>query len=115
MKVVRLADGAQFEPIKVSGAFFAPTAPGRSRWTPDGKSIAFTDTDSAGVLGVHIQDFIPGVDTTATRRTIASGDQYSSVESFGFSPDGKKIALSHSEQSATILISQPVPALSPDP
>lgn len=111
VRVVRLADGARFDPIKVSGAFFTSTASGRSRWTTDGKSIAFTDTDSSGLLGVYVQDFIPGVDTTATRRVIAQGDLYTAIESFGFSPDGKKIALSYSEQTGTILASQPIPAL----
>ena len=45
-------------------------ADGRARWFADGKSIAFIAV-SGDETGVMVQDFVPGRDTTGTRRKLA--------------------------------------------
>jgi Tol biopolymer transport system component len=65
---------------------------GRSRWLPSGKAIAFVGRDAAGRTGVFSQDFSrDATDTTATRRPIAAFDSALPTESFGVSPDGRRI------------------------
>ena len=67
-------------------AVVAITVLGRSRWMPDGKAIAFVGLDDAGLTGVFVQDFVPGRDTTATRRKLAGFDPDYITETFAISP-----------------------------
>ena len=85
--------------------------PGRARWTPDGKHILFAGQDEKGLDGVFIQDFIPGTDTTATRRPLAGFDPDWITESMGLSPDGKRLVLSESERVFSLMIAEGVPGL----
>jgi Tol biopolymer transport system component len=66
---------------------------GRCRWSPDGRRIAFVGVDENGLTGIFDQEFVPGQDTSATRRRLAGFDPDSVVESFGISPDGGKLTL----------------------
>ena len=84
---------------------------GRARWTPDGKRILFTGQDEKGLDGVFIQDFIPGKDTTSTRRPLAGFDPGWVTESLGLSPDGKRLVLSESERVFSLMIAEGVPGL----
>ena len=72
-------------------------SPGRCRWMPDGKSLAYIDSNEQGQLGIFVQDFIPGKDTFATRRAIAGFDPDKHTETFAISPDGKFITLAEVE------------------
>jgi Tol biopolymer transport system component len=67
---------------------------GRARWMPDGRAIAFIGQDERGVAGIFVQDFVPGRDTRATRRKLAAFDSEIATESFGLSPDGRRIVVS---------------------
>ena len=82
---------------------------GRVRWMPDGKSIAFLAQDESGVNGVFVQDFIPGTDTTKTRRPLGGFDRERSTESFGVAPDGKTLAVAGWEQLFSVLSVEGVP------
>jgi hypothetical protein len=84
---------------------------GRARWTPDGKRILFTGQDEKGLDGVFIQDFIPGKDTTSTRRPLAGFDPDWITESLGLSPDGKRLVLSESERVFSLMIAEGVQGL----
>jgi WD40 repeat protein len=89
--------------------------PGRSRWTPDSRHVIFTGQDERGLDGVFIQDFIPGKDTTSTRRPLAGFDPDWSGESLGLSPDGKRLVLSESERVFSLMIAEGVPGLGRQP
>ena len=85
INVARLADGAH--------VFRIPNVPpgkgfiaGRHRWLPDGRRIAFLGGDGAGTA-IHVQDVVPGADTSATRRKLATFEPDVELHSFGFAPD----------------------------
>ena len=115
LQVVRLADGASvpFEirirstGLRTESAFIR----GRSRWMPDGRSIAFVDADESGRSGVFLQDFTPGKDTSATRRPLAGFHPDAITESFGISPDGTRIAIALKERSSHILLAEGLESL----
>jgi serine/threonine protein kinase len=70
------------------------TTYGRGRWMPDGSAIAFIGIDDAGQPTVWIQDFVPGADTSASRRQPLGMERAGLVESFEVSPDGRRFVLS---------------------
>ena len=84
---------------------------GRTRWMPDGKSVAFLGQDEKGEYGVYLQDFIPGKDTSATRRVLAGFDPNLATESFGILPDGSHITLADGEQILSLMIAERVPGV----
>jgi Tol biopolymer transport system component len=84
---------------------------GRCRWMPDGKSLAYIDSNERGGLGIFVQDFIPGKDTYATRRAIAGFDPDKETETFAISPDGKFITLSELELPSSLVRVENVPGL----
>ena len=86
---------------------------GRSRWTPDGRSILYVGQDAAGRSGVFSQAFDPDRDTSATRRPVAGFSQENWTESFGLSPDGSRLTISTLESSSTILLAEGVPGAEP--
>jgi serine/threonine protein kinase/Tol biopolymer transport system component len=67
---------------------------GRCRWTPDGCAIAYISVDDKGHTGVFVQDFVPGQDTSRSRRPLAGFSPDFTTESLGISPDGKSIVIS---------------------
>ncbi len=109
VRVVRISDGTvlPFE-IRTKEGLSA----GRSRWTPDARAIAFVGPDEKGVNGVFVQDFLPGRDTTATRRPLAGFDPNRMTESFGISPDGSRITIAGGERLSSLIIADHVPGVS---
>jgi len=87
---------------------YSPESPnvayGRGRWMPGDEAIAFVGVDSEGLPTVWIQDFVPGQDTTATRRQPEGIRAAGMIESFGVSPDGTRFALSTIQVIHTIKI-----------
>ncbi len=112
LHVIRVEDGADVafavfpEPRRKTSVF-----PGRARWTPDSRRVIFTGQDEKGQDGVFIQDFVPGKDTTATRRPLAGFDPQWSAESLGLSPDGRHLVLSESERIFSLMMAEGVPDL----
>jgi Tol biopolymer transport system component len=102
LRVTRIADGETFKIADVRGRI-GQAAPGvgRSRWTPSGDALAWTDIDQSDTWGVLTQKFVPGRDTSATRRPLAGfGGEH--VESFSFSPDGSRLIVSVLDQTDAI-------------
>jgi Tol biopolymer transport system component len=105
IRVVRLSDG-HLVPFEIAVVRRKETTAilGRARWMPDGRAIAFIGQDEHGVNGIFVQDFVPGSDTTGTRRRLGGFDPENSAETFAISPDGKLIAIGGWEQMFNIMI-----------
>jgi len=112
IRVVRLPDGqsAAFE-IAVPRRKETTAALGRARWMPDGRAIAFLGQDERGVNGVFVQDFVPGRDTTPTRRKLGGFDVENATESLAISPDGKSLTVGSWEQMFNIMIVSHLPGI----
>lgn len=82
---------------------------GRARWMPDGSAIVYLGLDEQGRTGLWVQDFSTEHDTTATRRRLIGFDGSGVYESFGISPDGKRILLSTMEQERAIYLVERLP------
>jgi Tol biopolymer transport system component len=112
LKVVRLADG-QAEPfeIAVDAKRRTTVTLGRARWMRDGKAIAFVGQDEGGASGVYVQDFVPGRDTTATRRKLSLFDPDVAAESFGLAPDGTRLVVAGWVQLFSLMEAEHLPGL----
>jgi Tol biopolymer transport system component len=113
LRVCRL-DGTHvpFE-ISVERRRWTATTLGRSRWMPDGRAIAFVGQDEKGVNGVFVQDFVPGQDTSRTRRPLGGFDPEASTESFAISPDGSLLVVASWEQLFSIMTGEGLEGLAP--
>jgi hypothetical protein len=78
---------------------------------PDGRAIAFVGQDENGVNGVFVQDFVPGRDTSDTRRKLGGFDPDNSTESFAISPDARFLTIAAWEQLFNIAIADNVPGI----
>ncbi|MGO4883298.1 MAG: protein kinase domain-containing protein, partial [Bryobacteraceae bacterium] len=103
LKVVRIDDGVVVA-FSIGNAF-------RPRWMPDGRAIAFVSFDDKMDTGIFAQDFIPGQDTSGTRRTLMGFDPEAPTESFGISPDGSRITLGSQESRYSLMLAERVPGI----
>jgi Tol biopolymer transport system component len=104
--VARIADGKQvIEPIALppAGRLLSVISLGRGRWRPDGRAILFVGADANGRSALLEQAFRPGEDTTSSRRVLKRSEEAQSVESFGVSPDGKRVTISFVEDQYAIM------------
>ena len=114
MHVLDLATGVT-SPFSVGlsrGDGYGSNNMGRSRWFNDGKSIAFL-VASGSEIGLMVQDFVPGRDTTATQRKLAGFDPEWFSESFDVSPDGTRVVLSRLRPGGTVMMAENVPHIEP--
>ncbi|HVF61987.1 MAG TPA: protein kinase [Thermoanaerobaculia bacterium] len=108
--VSRVADGAPVPfTIRVTGTVRGAPVLGRARWLPDGKAIAFVGQDERGVFGVFAQDFVPGRDTSATRRLLGGLEPEATTESFGISPDGRRLTVAILERLSSVMVADGLP------
>ena len=110
IRVVRVADGKDMG-MSIPVRTFSRTGAilGRSRWMPDGKAIAFLGQTEEGINGVFVQDFVPGRDTSATKRQLGGFDAERATESFGIAPDGKTLTVAGWEQLFSIFSIEGLP------
>jgi serine/threonine protein kinase len=113
VRAMRMPDGAAapFEIVLPFGNSRVGSMFGRARWMPGGKRIAFVGQDDRGALGIWVQDFAPGTDTTATRRALGGFDGEGATESFGISPDGKRMTIAIWEQAFSVYLADRVPGI----
>jgi Tol biopolymer transport system component len=86
---------------------------GRLRWLPDGTGIAYVGVDEQNRTGVYAQDFVPGENTTHTRRKLAGFSPDFITESFGLSPDGSQIVLAILKRSRRVTLAEDVAGVEP--
>ncbi|HKB95115.1 MAG TPA: hypothetical protein VKC62_12910, partial [Gaiellaceae bacterium] len=63
------------------------------------------------ILGLLAQPIDPGRDTTAERRVLYRGEADAQVESFGISPDGKRLAVALYEQHSDLAMIDGLPGV----
>jgi serine/threonine protein kinase len=107
LHVVEAADG---EPVRFT---IAGLDDWRARWRPDGRALVFRTRDEAGRWGLYVQDFVPGQDTSGTRRPLAGFDPRLELETFGISPDGERLVLAEIEWGGSILVANGVEGIEP--
>ncbi|MEE8366884.1 MAG: hypothetical protein V3S30_01070, partial [Thermoanaerobaculia bacterium] len=108
VRVVEIATGdiADWQ-IRLSVESQSPNVTyGRGRWFDEGRAIAFVGLDESGKIGIYAQDFVPGEDTTATRRPLAGFYDNLNTESFGVSPDGTAIVLAVIQETRTLMLAE---------
>jgi Tol biopolymer transport system component len=112
--VYRVADGSRvpFNIVVEKNGSIDPNF-GRLRWMPSGKAIAFSASGPDRLSGVFVQDFVPGQDTSATRRRLAGFSEGVATESFSIAADGKSIVLAQFELRSDILLAHGIPNLLP--
>ncbi|HTK28869.1 MAG TPA: protein kinase [Vicinamibacterales bacterium] len=109
VRFVRLADGSPVPfGISVVERRRSSAVLGRARWMPDGRSIAFIGQDEHGVNGVFAQDFVPGRDTSTTRRKLGGFDPENAAESLAVSPDGRFLTIAGWEQLFNVMVANNV-------
>jgi Tol biopolymer transport system component len=113
MMIMDLESGetTRFGDLARSGSYVT-SANGRARWFADGGKIAFI-AEEDGQVGVMVQDFVPGRDTTATRRKLAGFEPEWVVETFDISPDDGRVVLSRIRPGGTVMLAENVPHVSP--
>lgn len=105
LRVVRLEDGKL---ISFEVRFPSFSGAGRGRWLPDGSGIAFVGLDDRGRSGIFVQDFRPGHNTDATRRVAGGFQAELWTESFGISPDGRRLTLALKEPRMNLTVARNV-------
>lgn len=93
IRVIAIDDAREVFEIDIESDFPANNL-GRHRWLPDGSGIAFWSADEDGNFGVFVQDFVPGRDTSVSRRKLGGFDNDFQAESFGIAPDGSAMTVS---------------------
>jgi serine/threonine protein kinase len=114
LRVARISDGSSvpFEiPIELRNRNVGWL--GKCKWLPDGKAIAFLGQNENGVNGIFLQDFRPGVDTMTTRRSLDTFDPQMAAESFGISPNGKRIAIAGWQQISSLMLAERIQSVFP--
>jgi hypothetical protein len=86
-----------------------------SREDPGGGAIAWVGEDETGLTGIYAQDFAVDRDTSVTRHKLAGFSADYLSESFGLSPDGKKVTLSTLTRFGRLMIAEGVPDVEPPP
>jgi serine/threonine protein kinase len=81
---------------------------GRGRWMADDSGIAFVGVDENDQPGLFVQDFVPGTDTSTTKRRLLSADPGTMIESFDVAPDGLHVAVSQVQTVRTLKLADHV-------
>jgi eukaryotic-like serine/threonine-protein kinase len=86
---------------------------GRARWvspanTGAAPGVAFIGQDENGATGVYLQDFVPGRDTSQTRRPLRPFDAVAPIETLAVSPDGRTLVVSVADDTSSIMMASNV-------
>ncbi len=110
--VVQIEDGRVLPfQIEIQVLKVTPATLGRARWMPGGGAIVFTAQDSRGVNGLFSQGFSPDIHVAKAWKPLAGFDPERITESFGISPDGKRVVVAGWEQLYSLMSAEEVPGL----
>ncbi len=118
LRVVTLADGADVAsltlPVLGTGGAIGGTGLtiGRARWIHGSSTLAWVDYDiEARATRLMAQEIVPDRDTRASRRLLAQGTFDDMPESFGVSPDGRRIVISSFRDRSNLLLIEGLPGV----
>jgi serine/threonine protein kinase len=100
--VVRVSDGQVFT-LANSATSIVPL---RVHWVGSTHAVAFRALDPQGRIAIFAQDFIPGSDTSTTRRLLIAGD--ATPETYAISPDATHAILSVVDEASGLMLSDPL-------
>jgi Tol biopolymer transport system component len=104
MRVFDVDTGAEVAKVAMpSGTLFAGlfgVVSGRSRWLPDSRTVVFVAAtpEDPRIYAIYAQAIEPGRDTDALRRKLVEGELGAPIETFGISPDGRRLVVGILEQ-----------------
>jgi serine/threonine protein kinase/Tol biopolymer transport system component len=104
VEIVRVADGAVFPLVTGLTGLNAL----RVRWIGATHTVAYRAEDASGAIAVFAQEFVPGTDTTSTRRQLTRGDPDATPETFAISDDGKRAILAVVDEASGLMIAEGV-------
>ncbi|MCG3192557.1 MAG: Protein TolB [Thermoanaerobaculia bacterium] len=107
IRFVRLRSGEQLPLVLEAGSGRRPGL-GRSRWFPDGRSIAYTGLDEKGALAILVSDFDPNARSPIESRVLLSPDPGHAIETFGIARDGKSLTAELVEPVSSLAVAEGV-------
>ena len=115
LRVINLADGVDVPAVDfpMLGVGLGGTAItiGRSRWI-NASTLAWVDYDTeARATRLVAQEIVPGRDTRGSRRVLVQGTPDDMPESFGVSPDGRRLVVSSIRNRSNILLIERLPGV----
>jgi eukaryotic-like serine/threonine-protein kinase len=108
IRIIRLEDGASIAELSVPGR---DGNTGRSRWTPDGRSLVSWGEDDKGLHVLYRQPIVPGLDTREKREVVAVSDDRRSIESFGISPVDGRFVVSAGWGERDVMMAEGIPGI----
>lgn len=106
LRWLRFADGT-VEPGEITltpGAITDLLVPGRAEWTRGG-ALAYLDKDAAGLPGIFVRDLVaPG----AAPRPLIGFEPDLLAETFAFSPDGRRVAISRLDMQQSLMMAEAI-------
>jgi len=85
---------------------------GRGRWTPDGKSVLILTRDAKGRFGIDRYPFAPDAGRVSGNPFVPPFDSSVAIESFGVSPDGRKITVAGVARTNSLMLASNLPGIS---
>ncbi len=78
---------------------------------PDGKSVLIVNRDAKGRFGIEAYPFAVGARPGSGSWAVPGFDSSSAIETFGISPDGKRIAVASVSTSNSLMTAAHVPGI----
>jgi Tol biopolymer transport system component len=111
LRIARVSDGRMESMAIPCNSGFNNNA--RPRWLAGGREVLFNDTDKDGNGGVYAVAFVPGTDTTRTRRLLSGVDSGQPIDTYAISPDGAHIIQGVVDTLDSLLLAEGVPGIEP--
>jgi serine/threonine protein kinase len=103
-------DGFRIE-LPQGGLSLSRIVIGRGRWMPDGKSVLVVNRDAKGKYGIQAYPFAVGVAPGSGSWVVPGFDSSFAIETFGISPDGKKVVVAGVAISNSLMTAAHVPGV----
>lgn len=97
--------------IPQGGFSFTRITVGRGRWMPDGKSILVLTRDPQGRFVIDRFPFAPDAGRVTGKPFVPPFDSSVAIESFGVSPDGRRIAIAAVARTNSLMVATNLPGI----